>query len=104
MAIKNATMLDEAADTPFCKALRWRVHEPEEALWIAATHRTRAREARSAIPARIDNCSDRSRALGLEGRAASRDQMAAICEQHAASLRVAIVAPASTGEKGKGHV
>ena len=29
MAIENAAILDEAANTPFCKALRWRVHDPE---------------------------------------------------------------------------
>lgn len=104
MAIENAAILDETADTPFCKALRWRVHDPEEALWIAATHRTRAREARSAISARIDNFSDRSRALDLQGGAASHDQMAAICEQHAANLRIAIAAQAVTSEKGSNHV
>ncbi len=104
MATDDARILDETADTPFCKALRWRVHDPEEALWIAATHRTRAREARSSAPANSDNFYDRSRALGLEGRAASHDQLAAICEQHAANLRVAIAARTSAGEKGNGHV
>ncbi len=104
MAMNDATILDDTADPPFCKALRWRVHDPEEALWIAATHRTRAREARGAIPARIDNFYDRSRVLGLEGRAASHDQLGAICEQHASNLRVAIAARTSAGEKGNGHV
>ena len=104
MATHHATILDETADTPFCKALRWRVQDPEEALWIAAKHRTRAREARSVIPARIDNFHDRSQALGLEGRAASHDQLAAICEQHAINLRVTLAARASAGEKGNGHV
>ena len=36
----------EIADTSFCKALRWRVFDPAEALSIAATHRRRAAEAR----------------------------------------------------------
>ena len=32
MATNAATTLEEAADTPFWQALRWRVHDPEEAL------------------------------------------------------------------------
>jgi hypothetical protein len=64
----------EIADTPFCKALRWRVFDPDEALGIAATHRRRAVEARLCHP-------------GWEAQAARHDQMAAICEAYAAALR-----------------
>ena len=63
----------EIADTPFCKALRWRVHHSDEALVIAATHRRRAAEARLRQP-------------GWEVQATRHDQMAAICETHAAAL------------------
>lgn len=63
----------EIANTPFRKALRWRVHDPDEALGIAATHRKRAAEARLRHP-------------GWEVQAARHDQMAAICEAHAAAL------------------
>lgn len=64
----------EIADTWFCKALRWRLFDPDEALGIAATHRRRAAEARLRHP-------------GSEAQAARHDQMAAICECHAATLR-----------------
>ena len=67
----------EIADTWFCKALRWRVFEPDEALHIAATHRRRAAEARLRHP-------------GWEAQAARHDQMAAICVAHAAALRDAM--------------
>lgn len=63
----------EIADTAFCKALRWRVHDPDEALGIAATHHRRAAEVRLRGP-------------GWEIQAARHDQMAAICEEHAAAL------------------
>lgn len=63
----------EIADTAFCKALRWRVHDPNEALNIAATHHSRATEVRLRGP-------------GWEIQAARHDQMAAICETHAAAL------------------
>ena len=63
----------EIVDTPFCKALRWRVHDPDEALWIAATHHRRAAEVRLRAP-------------GWEIQAIRHDQMAAICEEHAATL------------------
>ena len=69
----------EIADTWFCKALRWRVFDPDEALGIAATHRRRAAEARL-------------RHEGWEAQAGRHDQMAAICEAHAAVLRDAIAA------------
>jgi len=84
----ETTAADEpAAATPFCKALRWRVHDPEEALSIAATHHRRAAEARSGIPDVIDNFLDRCKAAGLEQRACCHDEIAAVCERHAARLR-----------------
>lgn len=63
----------EIAYTPFCKALRWRVHDVDEALGIAATHRMRAADERLRHPA-------------WEIQATRHDQMAAICEAHAAAL------------------
>ena len=63
----------EIADTPFCKALRWRVHHADEALGIAATHHRRAAKARLRFP-------------GWKIQATSHDQMATICEAHAAAL------------------
>ena len=69
----------EIADTWFCKVLRWRVFDPDEALGIAETHRRRAAEARL-------------RHAGWEAQAARHDQMAGICEAHAAALRDAIAA------------
>ena len=69
----------EIADTWFCKALRWRVFDPDEALGIAATHRRRAAEARL-------------RDEGWEVQAARHDQMAAICVTHATALRDAMAA------------
>lgn len=78
---------EPAADTPFCKALRWRVHDPAEALHIAAAHRRRAAKARDAIPAAIGSFRDRCRANGLEQRACQHDELAAVCEQHAANLQ-----------------
>jgi len=63
----------EIADTPFCEALRWRVHDADEALGIAATHRGRAADARLRHP-------------GWKIQATCHDQMAAICEAHAAAL------------------
>ena len=61
------------ADTWFCKALRWRVHDPAEALAVAATHRRRAAKERLRHP-------------GFEDQAARHEQMAGICEEHAAAL------------------
>lgn len=58
----------DVSDTWFCKALRWRVHDSEEALFIAATHRRKAAELRD------------------RGLAAPHDEMVHICEQHAANL------------------
>ncbi len=78
-----------AKDTAFYKALRWRVRDPEEALFIAGTHRRRAAEARSGVPAVIDGYQDQCRAWGLEGVACRHDEIAAVCERHAARLRAA---------------
>ena len=63
----------EIADIWFCKALRWRVHDPDEARHIAASHRNHAIRFRSGHP-------------GWEPQAARHDQMAAICEEHATAL------------------
>ena len=88
MSTTETTIADEpAAATPFCKALRWRVHGPEEALSIAATHRGRAADARSGIPDVIDNFLDSCKAASLEQRACRHDEIAAVCERHAARLR-----------------
>ena len=87
MSGASSSLDDEPEDgTRFVHILRWRVHAPEEALGIAATHRRRAAEARQAIPAPIVSFRDRSVALGLEERAARHDAMAAACERHAARL------------------
>jgi hypothetical protein len=88
----ETTIKNDAATTPFCKALRWRVHDPEEALWIAATHRARAAEARAAVPGHVASFRTRSQALGLEMRANRYDEMAAACERHAGSLQASITA------------
>ena len=74
--------LDPFWQTPFGKALRWRVHDPGEALRLAASHRRQAADARRCIPADAVNFRDRSRALGLESRARQHDQLAEVCEQH----------------------
>jgi hypothetical protein len=88
MSTAETTIADEpAAATPFCKALRWRVHGREEALSIAVTHRGRAADARSGIPDVIDNFLDRCKAASLEQRACRHDEIAAVCERHAARLR-----------------
>lgn len=73
-------------DTPFHRALRWRVHDPEEAMGLAASHRRQAAEARMCIPASIDSFRDRSRAAYLQQRAADHEEIAAVCERHAAEL------------------
>ena len=75
-------------DTPFHRALRWRVHDPEEALWIAASHRRQAAEARACIPDPIGSFRDESRALGLEQRAVHHEEIATNCEQHASDIAV----------------
>ena len=90
MSTAETMIADEpAAATPFCKALRWRVHDPAEALSIAATHRGRAADARSGIPAVIDGFLDRCKASSLEQRACCHDEIAAVCERHAARLQTA---------------
>ena len=73
MSVSTNPTDPDIADTPFYKALRWRVHDPDEALEIAATHRRRAAEERLGYP-------------GQEVQAARHDRMAAICEEHAATL------------------
>jgi hypothetical protein len=73
-------------DTPFHKALRWRVHDPDEALAISATHRRRAAEARCAIPDPIRDFRGQSQAAGLHRRAQSHDEIAELCERHAEEL------------------
>ena len=86
-----SSVLDEEPEgnTRFVHILRWRVHAPEEALGIAATHRRRAAEARQAIPVPLESFHDHARALGLEQRAVRHDAMAEACERHAARLRTA---------------
>jgi len=77
---------EPARDTPFCKALRCRVHTADEAFAIAATHRRRAAEARSSMPAVIESHQDRCRATALEQRALNHDEIVAVCLRHAARL------------------
>jgi hypothetical protein len=77
----------EVLASPFVKALRWRVYDPEEAFWIAASHRFHAAEARSAVPQSIECYRDQCLAANLESRAEVHEQLAAICEQHASRLR-----------------
>ena len=90
MNTAETTIADEpAAATLFCKALRWRVHDPEEALSIAAKHRSRAAEARSGILPVTGNLLDRCVAAGLEQRAFRHEKIAAVCERHAARLQAA---------------
>lgn len=95
MSTTETTIADEtraddeepAAGTRFYKALHWQVYDPEEALWIAATHRRRAAEARSGIPVIVDTYQRRCMAAGLEQRACREEEIAAVCERHAARLR-----------------
>lgn len=90
MNTADTTIADEpAAAAPFCKALRWRVHDPEEALSIAATHRGRAAEARSGIPPVTSSFLDRCLAMSLEQRGCRHQEIAAVCERHAARLQAA---------------
>jgi hypothetical protein len=78
---------NDGDNTPFSKALRWRVHDPEEALGIAATHHRRAAEARARKPVTVDSFQDQSAAAWQDRRAAAHDAMAEACERHAATLR-----------------
>lgn len=68
MTPEPSIITPEIAATPFCKALRWRVYDPEEALHIATTHHRRAAELQS------------------RGLAAPHELLAQVCEQHAADL------------------
>jgi len=93
---------EPAKDTAFYKALCWRVRDPEEAVFIARTHRRRAAEARSGIPAVIEGYQDQCRAWGLEGVACRHDEIADVCERHAARLRAASC-PASARDPATAH-
>lgn len=73
-------------DSPFHKALRWRVHDPDEALAIAASHRRQATEARCAIPDPIHDFRAQSQAAGLRHRARCHDEIAEVCGRHAEEL------------------
>ncbi len=73
-------------DTSFHKALRWRVHDPDEALAIAASHRRQATEARCAVPDPIRDFRAQSQAAGLQHRAQCHDEIAEVCERHAEEL------------------
>lgn len=86
----RTTPLDHepAKDTPFYQALLWRVHDPEEAVHIARTHRRHAAEARACIPDVIRNHQQQCVAAGVEQRARSHEEIAAVCERHAARLRL----------------
>ena len=78
--------IDSVWQTPFGKALRWRVHDADEARSIAASHRRQAAEARGAIPFPATDFRARSQAAGLEHRASQHDELAEVCEQHATNL------------------
>ena len=77
---------DPICRTPFGKALRWRVHNSDEAFNLAASHRSKAAEARREIPADTSDFYAWSRARGLEQRARHYDELAETCERHAARL------------------
>ena len=81
-----AESIDAVWHTPFGKALRWRVHDADEARSIAASHRRQAAEARDAIPFPAPDFRERSQAASLEHRASKHDELAELCEQHAANL------------------
>jgi hypothetical protein len=82
-------MLDgeEVSCSAFAKALRARIYDPDEACWIATSHRSQAAEARSAVPHSIVTYDDQCSVAGLESRAAAHDRLAAVCEHHASLLR-----------------
>ena len=81
---------DEPARNSQCyRVLRAHVFNPEEALSLAANHHWRAAEARRAIPDRIECHRDRCRANWFAGIALEHDQIAAVCERHAARLQAA---------------
>ena len=85
-----ATLLDDepAKDTWFYQSLSWRVHDPDEALHIAATHLRHAAEARACIPDVIRNHHQQCVAAGAEQPARNHDEIVAVCERHAARLRL----------------
>lgn len=84
----HATPDDEPAkDTRFYKILRWQVYNPAEALDYAAGHHRRAAEARSRIPDPIRSYRDQSQARWLESVACGHEEVAAVCERHAARLQ-----------------
>ena len=98
----TTTAADPSYDTHFYKVLRWRVHNPEEALALANSHRAQAADARASKPVSIDSFYDQSRDAGCESRASTHDEMADICERHAANLQdvaaTSVDAPASLVE------
>ncbi len=98
MTAPTPTPDDEPAkDTPFYKALRCRVFDPDEARHIAATHRHKAAEARNGLPGTIESFQDRCRAAMLECRARNHDEIVAVCLRHAARLEAAVPARAAGG-------
>lgn len=95
---------EPAKNTWFYRSLVWRVHAVDEARHIASTQRRHAAEARACIPDVIRNHHQQSVAAGAEQRARNHDEIAAVCERHAARLeakahaaRRATTAPASPG-------
>ena len=73
----SATPLaDEHRETRFVKAVRWRIHDPEEAEHVARSHDGHAARVRGHAPA-------------MRGEAEQHDLMAAICREHAQALRSA---------------
>lgn len=80
---------EPAKDTHFYEVLRCWVGDPLDALRLAATHRTHADEIRRGKPAVIDSFQDRSRFLALESGAWHHEEVAAVCERHAARLQAA---------------
>lgn len=74
-------------DTWFYKALRWQVHNADDAMDLVSSHRAQAAKARAHILASTD-CFHSSQTAALwEGRACNHDEVAAVCERHAARLR-----------------
>ncbi len=83
---------DPSWDTPFCKALRWRLHDPKEALSLAFWHTGRANEARRQIPQQPGGYAEQCRAAYLESCANNYDALAAACRRHADHLSTAEIA------------
>lgn len=78
MSSEPTVITADTAATRFCTSLRWRVHDPEEALSIAATHRRKAA------------------ALQDRGLADQHGLIATICEQHAENLTEAAARSGAT--------